>query len=106
MTQESREIENKLQDSYRTEKGEMEHKAVLAMKNSKYSCSTSFMTNDGTFKKHIQHAVSEAKRQCEWLLRTFGTRQVLPMLILWKSLVQCKLNYCSQLCCPTETGDI
>ena len=62
------------------------------------------MTNDG--KKHIQHAVAEAKRQCGWILRTFGTRQVVPMLTLWKSLVQCKLDYCSQLWCPTEKGDI
>ena len=64
------------------------------------------MTTGGTFKKHIQHAVSEAKRQCKWILRTFGTRQVLPMLTLWKSLVQCKLDHCSQLWCPTETADI
>ena len=62
-------------------------------------------TNDGTFKKYIQHAVSEAKRQCGWILRTFGT-SIVPMLTLWKSLVQYKVDYCSQLWCPTETGDI
>ena len=28
------------------------------------------MTNDGTVKKHIQHAVCEAKRQYGWILRT------------------------------------
>ena len=63
------------------------------------------MTNDGTFKKNIQHAVSEAKRQCGWILRTFRTRQVLSMLTLWKSLVQWKLDHCSQLWCPTEPAD-
>ena len=33
-------------------------------------------------------------------------REVLPMLTLWKSLVRCKLDYCSQLWSPTRKGDI
>ena len=34
------------------------------------------------------------------------TREVIPMLTLWKSLVQCKLDYCSQLWSPARKGDI
>ena len=64
------------------------------------------MSNDGTFRKHIQSTILEANKQCTWILRTFNTREVLPMLSLWKSLVLCKLDYCSQLWCPTNTGDI
>ena len=36
--------------------------------------------NDGTFKRHINNVVTEAKSQCSWIFRTFGTRQVIPML--------------------------
>ena len=61
---------------------------------------------DGTFKKHIQTTVKTPQNQCSWILRTFMTREVIPMLTLWKSLVQCKLDYCSQLWSPTRNGDI
>ena len=61
---------------------------------------------DGTFKKHIQTMVKTAQNQCSWTLRTFMTREVIPMLTLWKSLVQCKLHYCSQLWSPARKGDI
>ena len=64
------------------------------------------MSRDGTFKKHIKTTVTTGQNQCSWILRTFMTREVLPMLILWKSLVQCKLDYCSQLWSPTRKGDI
>ena len=64
------------------------------------------MGRDGTFSMHITNAVSEAERQCSWVLRTFATRQKLPMLTLWKSLVQSKLDYCSQLWCPLAKGYI
>lgn len=64
------------------------------------------MGRDGTFSIHIMNAVTEAERQCSWVLRTFATRQKLPMLTLWKSLVQSKLEYCSQLWCPLAKGDI
>ena len=64
------------------------------------------MCRDGTFKKHIQTTVKTAQNQCSWILRTFMTREVIPMLTLWKSLVQCKLDYCSQLWSPARKGDI
>ena len=64
------------------------------------------MSNTGQFKDHIHHTTTEAKKQCSWILRTFCTREKLPMLTLWKSLVQSRLEYCSQLWCPLQTGDI
>ena len=48
------------------------------------------MLNDGTFRKHIQSAILDANKQCTWIFRTFNTREILPMLSLWKSLLQCK----------------
>ena len=64
------------------------------------------MSSNGTFKEHIQHTVTEAKKQCSWILRTFQTREPLLMLTLWKSLVRSRLEYCSQLWSHTQTGDI
>ena len=64
------------------------------------------LSRDGTFKQHIKNTVATAKSQCSWILRTFQTRERRPMLLLWKSLVQCKLDYCSQLWSPAEKGDI
>ena len=64
------------------------------------------MSNNGTFKKHIQNVLQGARSQAGWILRTFATRDRVPMLTLWKSLVQCKLDYCSQLWSPCDKGNI
>ena len=64
------------------------------------------MSSDGTFKLHIAGVVREARSQAAWVLRTFSTREKLPMLTLFKSLVQCKLDYCSQLWSPTSKSEI
>ena len=64
------------------------------------------MSSSGTFKAHIDSTVVEAQKQCSWILRTFQTREPLLMLTLWKSLIQSKLEYCSQLWCPLEKGNI
>ena len=64
------------------------------------------MSNDGTFKTHIKGVVSGARSQASWVLRTFKTREKLPMMTLYKSLIQCKLDYCSQLWSPTSKGEI
>ena len=57
------------------------------------------------FKKRIQTTVKTAQNQCSWIIMTFMTREVIPMLTMWKSLVQYKL-YCSQLWSPARKGDI
>ena len=41
-----------------------------------------------------------------WILRTFKTREPLPMLTLYKSLVVPLLEYCCQLWSPATPGDI
>ena len=66
------------------------------------------MSNTATFDNHITQVISDASRQASWVLRTFATREKTPMLTqaLFKSLVQCKLDYCSQLWSPTSKGDI
>ena len=63
------------------------------------------MSSDGTFRKHIELAVSRSNTMCGWILRTFKTRERLPMLTLWKTLVRSNLDYCCQLWYPTRKGD-
>ena len=44
------------------------------------------MSSDGTFKKHIEEVVREARSQAAWVLRTFSTRDKIPMTTLFKAL--------------------
>ena len=64
------------------------------------------MHSSGSFSPQIQKLVAEGRKQCGWILRTFNTRDTLPMLTLWKSLVMSRLEYCSQLWCPLKKGEI
>ena len=64
------------------------------------------MSDDATFSLYIQEKVSTVKKLCGWALRTFKTRAKVPMLTLWKSLIQCHCDYCSQLWSPTSMGEI
>ena len=43
---------------------------------------------------------------CGWILRTFTTRETLPMLTLYKTLIIPHLDYCSQLWNPHSAGEI
>lgn len=40
------------------------------------------------------------------LLRTFNTRDPGPMMILWKSIILSRLDYCSQLWSPSNVNEI
>ena len=64
------------------------------------------MHRSGSFSEQINKIVKEGKQQCGWILRTFNTRERLPMITLWKSLVLSRLEYCSQLWCPLKKGEI
>ena len=46
------------------------------------------------------------KSKIAWILRTFQSRHHIPMLTLWKTLVLCHLDYCSQLWSPSTVGNI
>ena len=58
------------------------------------------------FSNHIENVVKTANKLCGWILRTFKTRTPKLMVLLWKSLVLSKLDYCSQLWSPTSKGNI
>ena len=64
------------------------------------------MASDLTFSVHISNTVSAANRLVGWALRTFRRRSRLVMLTIWKSLVQSKLDYTSQLWSPADQSSI
>ena len=64
------------------------------------------MSNDLTFSIHIANVVTAANKLVGWALRTFRRRSKLVMLTIWKSLVQSKLDYTSQLWSPSDQASI
>ena len=63
------------------------------------------LSNDCMFNLHINTIAKRARGQSGWILRTFKTRDKLPMLTLFKSLVIPTLDYCCQLWNPWKTGE-
>ena len=64
------------------------------------------ISSDLSFSAHIQNTVSKANQLIGWALRTFRRRSRLVMMTIWKSLVQSKIDYCSQLWSPTDQSSI
>ena len=64
------------------------------------------LSSDATFSGLIGEKVTSVKTKIGWVLRTFRTRERQPKLALWKQLILCDLDYCSQLWIPSKTGDI
>ena len=64
------------------------------------------MSNDASFTRYIHEKVSSVKKLSGWAMRTFKTRARTPMLTLWKALLQCHVDYCSQLWSPAKKGEI
>ena len=62
--------------------------------------------NNARFVEHIATTVRKCHRQIGWVLRTFQTREPLPMLILYKALVVPIAEYCCQLWNPMAIGEI
>ena len=58
------------------------------------------------FNIHIQNTVTAASRLVGWGLRSFSGRSRRLMLTLWKSLIQPRLDYCSQLWSPADQTSI
>jgi hypothetical protein len=61
---------------------------------------------DFTFKVHITKTVTAASRLAGWALRTFRRRGVGLMKTIWKSIIQPRLDYCSQLWSPDDQHSI
>ena len=64
------------------------------------------MSDNATFTFHISSQCDKIRSKISWVLRTFRTREITPMLTLWKQLILGDHDYCSQLWNPTLVGDI
>jgi hypothetical protein len=64
------------------------------------------MSDDGTFSNHINQVCSKVKQKCGWILRTFSNRQTHFLKMMWKTLVQGHVDYCSQLYMPSKQSEL
>ena len=62
------------------------------------------MSSSADFKTHIDSIVETVKDLSSWILRSFKSRSKPIMLQLWKSIVIPRLDYCSQLWNPNQSG--
>ena len=62
----------------------------------------------GKFSNHVEHVCSKVKQKSGWITRTFQCRKTWFMKFMWKTLVQCHIDYCSQLylCTPGDLQKI
>ena len=58
------------------------------------------MSDNAKFDDHHDKVIRTVRKKIGWILRTFSTRRTEVMKQLWKTLVQCHIDYCSQLTKP------
>ena len=64
------------------------------------------ISSDLSFKLQVEKTVSAASKLAGWALRSFRRRSKAVMRILWQTLVQPKMDYCSQLWSPGDQNSI
>ena len=63
------------------------------------------VSNDCSFKKHIEKVISSMRNISSWILRTFLSRNKEILLTTWKTLVLPIHDYCSQLWSPFQLNE-
>ena len=61
-----------------------------------------YIDDDLTYNSQLNSAISKANQKVFWVLRTFRTRKLEFMRKMWKSLIQCHLDYGSILWSPSQ----
>ena len=64
------------------------------------------LSNDLTFTLHIENTVAGANKLVGWALCPLTRQSKFVMITIWKSVIQCKLDYCSQLWSPSAQASI
>ena len=60
------------------------------------------MSANANFDIHISEICSKGRSMAGWILRTFSTREPIPMITLFKALVLPIMEYCCQLWSPKK----
>ena len=60
------------------------------------------LSDDGKFEAHLEKVCRKVRQKSGWIFRSFHTRRLDVMKHLWKTLVQCHVDYCSQLYKPGQ----
>ena len=64
------------------------------------------LSSDLSFKIQVEKVVSAASKVAGWALRTFRRRSLGTMKQIWKTIVQPRLDYCSQFWSPGDQESI
>ena len=64
------------------------------------------MNNESTFSDHVDLVCKKVRQKSGWVLRTFNNRQSWFLKLMWKSLVQPHVDYCSQLYFPHLSSEM
>ena len=65
-----------------------------------------FIDSDLSWNTHIFKICKKSRQISGWILNTFDTRESLPMITLFNTMVRPILEYCCELWCPHKTKDI
>ena len=60
------------------------------------------LSETGKFEDHIVKVAKKVRQKVGWILRSFYTRRTDVLRHQWKTLVQCHIDYCSQLYMPRQ----
>ena len=61
------------------------------------------ISDDARFETNIEKVVSKVRQKIAWVFRTFYTRREDVLKQLWKTVIQCHIDYCSQLYKPGQS---
>ena len=64
------------------------------------------MQNDATFSEQIEKVCCKVRQKSGWMFRTFYSRKGWFLRHMWNSLIQCHIDYCSQLWAPGEGAEL
>ena len=64
------------------------------------------LSSDMKFSNHVEKVTGTVNKKIGWILRTFRSRNIFMMKLLWKQLLQPHIDYCSQLYFQGQTKDL
>ena len=64
------------------------------------------LSDDERFEIHIEKVIKKVRQKAGWVFRSFYSRRADVMKHLWKTLIQCHIDYCSQLYMPGQAQSL